>query len=797
MPPSKKQVKPRTFFLNETHELARVEKGGGGRAPQYADISWAAKASQISSSLKKATETVRSSHDPLKDERFFVVARPVPEVEKRSDDKKKAPQGTFKEATDFGGQHAHVFDRLGLDLLQVTEDGKAVVHAQAERMDQLVKRTELLEQLGVREQARWVTIDSFETIPLQLRVDADWLKTLKSHGSVDVVIELQPVLTRVEADRVLRVIADLLAAHDGGKLTGTGSDFSGRHWFRGEASRQSVRAIARDFFSVQAIHSPLFSIAATKRKTRGGARPAQRSATAPAPPDAHALPCVAVVDLGVPTDHRRLADYRRGQFIPADAPKPPIGDHGTFVASRIVFGEHAGMDELAESAGRCSYYDAIVAEYPDGSGDNDRVNDKIVMDAILGVRGAAPDVRVFNLSFGDARPLNTLRAVERHERRLDLQNLDNFVFASDAIVVVAAGNSRPGVIPNPEYPDHYEDATWALGPWACGFNTLVCGSFAPRISTNGLAQDGWPSPFSRVGPGLCDAPIPSFGAEGGNADDTFHSPPGHGVWGFSGAGLAEDRAGTSYAAPILAREAALTLDGLQRFCSPGTQPFGVTARAFLTLVAKRPLFDERINALADRTLGNGQATATRLATPAARSAVVLWQGYVESPSDKVRVQMPIPRDWLAEADKPILRLIVCADPPVNEVARRSWACRRIKPVVHPGHDVRGIRAPHGGHASFPCIDRRYNLTRYKLGNEKEAQGDTWLIDLSYEEIAPYPPGMDFDPRQRVAFAAELYDAAATRVDPQPAMQALPIAASMTRLSVQPAPIRSPVIIRTR
>ncbi len=797
MPPAKRQVKPRTFFLNEKHELARGEKGGGGRAPQYTDIPWAAKASRISHSLKEVANTVRSSRDPLRNERFFVIAHPVPEVEKRSINKKIAPEGTLKEATDFGGQHARVFDRLGLDLLQVTDDGDAVVHAQAERIDQLVQRTETLEELGAREQARWVTIDSFGTIPLQLRVDADWLKTLKPRESSDIVIELQPVLTRVEADSVLRAIAALLASHDGGKLTGTGSDFSGRHWFRGKASRQSVRKIARDFFSVQAIHSPLFSIAAGKRKSRGGARPARQIAAPPPPPDAHALPCVAVVDLGVPTDHRQLADYRRGRFVPTDAPGQPVGDHGAFVASRVVFGEHADLDELVHSTGRCSYYDAIVADYPDGSGRNDRVNDKIVMDAIRGVHGAAPDVRVFNLSIGDKRPLSAFATVERREKRLMLQDLDNFVFASDAIVVVAAGNSRPGVIPNPAYPNHYKDDKWALGPWACGFNTLVCGSFAPRVSTNGLAQDGWPSPFSRVGPGLCGAPVPSFGAEGGDADDAFHYAPGLGVWGFSGAGLPEDRAATSFAAPILASEAALTMDGLQRFCLPGTQPFAVTARAFLTLVAERSWSDDRVKALADRTLGNGRATAARLATPAARSAVLLWQGYIESPSDIVRVQIPIPLDWLATADKPIFRLVVSADPPVNEVAHATWACRKIIPRVRPGHDVRAITAPRGGHASFPCIDRRYNLTRYKPGNEKEAEGDTWLIDLSYEEIAPYPPGMDFDPRQRVAFAAELYDAAATRADPQPAMQALPIAASMTRLSVQPAPIRNPVIVRTR
>ena len=65
------------------------------------------------------------------------------------------------------------------------------------------------------------------------------------------------------------------------------------------------------------------------------------------------------------------------------------------------------------------------------------------------------------------------------------------------------------------------------------------------------------------------------------------------------------------------------------------------------------------------------------------------------------------------------------------------------------------------------------------------------------EVFVYPPGMDFDPRQRVAFAAELIDAGERPVDPQSAMQALPMAASMNRFSVSSAAVRSPVIIRTR
>jgi hypothetical protein len=36
--------------------------------------------------------------------------------------------------------------------------------------------------------------------------------------------------------------------------------------------------------------------------------------------------------------------------------------------------------------------------------------------------------------------------------------------------------------------------------------------------------------------------------------------------------------------------------------------------------------------------------------------------------------------------------------------------------------------------------------------------DLWLLEFSYQELAEYYPGMTFPPQQRVAFAAELYDA---------------------------------------
>jgi hypothetical protein len=210
MPPNE-PTRPKTFFLNETHELSTEDKSGGGRIPEYAGISWAQKAKRINSSMTDAVNAIAASRDPLRTNRYFVVANPEHELQKRSIDKKKAPTGSFSEPTSFGGAHGRVFDRLGLDLLQVTDDGKAVVHGNRERVEQLLTRSKSLGALGAREQVRWATIESFETVPLQLRIDGEWLHSLKGSQPTDVVFELQPVLSRVEADQVLRAINDFCA----------------------------------------------------------------------------------------------------------------------------------------------------------------------------------------------------------------------------------------------------------------------------------------------------------------------------------------------------------------------------------------------------------------------------------------------------------------------------------------------------------------------------------------------------------------------------------------------------------
>lgn len=783
---------PKNFFLNERHELSAVEKGGGGRFQEYVDVPWAQKAKKISTSIRKVIADAQKSVDPLKNDHYFVLAKPQENLHKKSQSKKNADRGFVDESPDFGRQHHRVFGKLGLDLVTVTSTGEAIVHAKAQKLEALMDRAKDLDSLGTREQAQWAVIDLFEAVPVGLRADEEWLNSLSEEKKNDFVIELQPLLGRVDADRVVRSVAELIRGR-AGRVTGSGTDYSGRYWYRAEGLATSVRDVVRDFFSIQSVHSPLYSVAAYPRKAR------QRqtlSAVRESRPiaDTSDLPTVAVVDLGVPADHDRLSPYLRGRLVGPDAVAQAVGDHGSRVAARVVFGDCDSMEQLLTRDGELRFYDVIVA---DGT-DDTRVYDKSVVEASRLVQSVAPDVRVYNFSFGDRLPLGALDEVERREKLTQVQDLDNFIFAHDVAVIVAAGNSQPGVLPSTPYPDHHADPEWALGAWASGYNTWVCGAYVGRLTTDGLVRNlGWPSPFCRVGPGPMKAPIPSFSANGGNCAATYRGAAGLGVWTLSAAGYAEDQMGTSFAAPLIAREAALCLAALRRYCAPGTKPFAVTARAFLALTAVRPVADHRAKLLVEHTLGYGLADSRRLERPIPGSATILWQGTIESPKDKVRVQLPIPKGWLEEAARPELRLLVAYDPPVNLAAQGLWACRKVNCVLKPGPDKKGLmRASSVGSHSYSMIDRTYNLGKYLENSDDHDRDDLWVLELSYDEIFETIPQMVFDPRQRVALAAELVDRGENPTDPQPFVQSLPASASMTRFSA-PAAVSNPVLVRRR
>jgi hypothetical protein len=146
----------------------------------------------------------------------------------------------------------------------------------------------------------------------------------------------------------------------------------------------------------------------------------------------------------------------------------------------------------------------------------------------------------------------------------------------------------------------------------------------------------------------------------------FHGPPGCGK-SLAASSHWEDLSGTSFAAPLLAREAAFALSQLQRVCAQGARPYAVTVKAFLNLTATPPSAAGAAQTLGLPSLGRGVARSTRLAKPRVDTAVLMWQGVLEGPGDVARVTLPIPQRWYKSCEAPQLRLVV------------SWAPRPMRP----------------------------------------------------------------------------------------------------------------------
>ncbi|MBX7207242.1 MAG: hypothetical protein K1X78_02930 [Verrucomicrobiaceae bacterium] len=317
------------------------------------------------------------------------------------------------------------------------------------------------------------------------------------------------------------------------------------------------------------------------------------------------------------------------------------------------------------------------------------------------------------------------------------------------------------------------------------FNALTWGGIARKIAAGGIASEldaDAPSPFTRIGPGFAKSPKPDLCESAGDAGKDYRPIEGGGVWGLDHLSFAKETNGTSFAAPLLAREAAFVLQALQAQCSGDTRPFACTAKAVLAISA----FDvagglqPSLHKLAKRTLGYGLARSEQFTTASRQRARFVWQGIIEHESDIVRVQLPVPLAWLSSAASPLMRMCVSWDTPVNAAAELEWSCRDVEVKLFSDPEAsKGVKGSNRSAAGYPLFTESWNLA---LVGEADLKSDLWVVELSYKQQAAYPAGRIPSVSQRVAFVAELWDDAEEPVDPHSYVQRLPIASSLSRLS---------------
>jgi len=459
----------------------------------------------------------------------------------------------------------------------------------------------------------------------------------------------------------------------------------------------------------------------------------------------------------------------------------PTDSHGSVVATRIVYGDVDLSSDADLPPPSCRFMEIRL-----GNGQPNRIRSESAVTALAAALIAAPDVRVFNISFDSDMRLDDMHTTKRKETLKLIEEIDNLAFDRDVLIVIAAGNSPGGLAPSKPYPQHYDDPAWELLSYPRAFNALTCGGIARKVAAGGLATEmdiDAPSPFTRIGPGFAKSPKPDFCESAGDSGKDYRPVEGGGVWGLDHLISAKETNGTSYAAPLLAREAAFVLQALQAKCVGDTRPFACTAKAVLAISATDVIsgLQPSLHKLAKRTLGQGLARSEQFITVPQERARFVWQGIIEHEDDIVRVQVPVPRAWLNNASAPMMRMCVAWDTPVNAAAELEWGCRdvEVKLFIDPEAE-KGLKGSNRSAAGYPLFTKSWDLAQIRENGEPTS--DQWVVELCYKQQAAYSAGPIPPSSQRVAFVAELWDEDETPVAPHSYVQGLPIASSLSRLS---------------
>ena len=264
---------------------------------------------------------------------------------------------------------------------------------------------------------------------------------------------------------------------------------------------------------------------------------------------------VAIIDSGINGTCSLLAGLvtRSIDELPPGSNGPHMA-HGTFVASRVVYGDDITKVLTRRAHPWCPVIDVQV------TGDDGLGNRISQHAAQLGeilqrvVPALAGETKVFNLSLGVA-------PIADGRYSLLARLIDFLSREYQVLFVISAGNiNDPGTAP----PSHYlAPNTRILFP-AEALLALTVGSIAKYCEADCVAREREIAPYSRRGPGADRALKPEVASHGGNVvwnGNGWTTTPRIAAYGLGRAGThLEYSIGTSYAAPIISQYAARLFD---------------------------------------------------------------------------------------------------------------------------------------------------------------------------------------------------------------------------------------------
>jgi hypothetical protein len=391
-------------------------------------------------------------------------------------------------------------------------------------------------------------------------------------------------------------------------------------------------------------------------------------------------PVIGIIDSGLNSAHPLMEGAVAGAFgVPANLGDDDTKGHGTSVSGIAVFGDLRARIEQGTFEARCFVASAKVVNQHGKFSDEVLVPTR--MDEAIRRLVADYGCRVINISLGDRKRM----AGEKPSPWAAV--LDDLARELDLVIVVSAGNrdnlSKFGDRIADAYPACLRDDEARILEPGTAVNVLTVGSLAHSnglgledeelVGVMPLTEIGWPSPFSRTGPGAGKVIKPDFVDYGGTL--VFDGPtqtlmdgrtkPAAGVISLNQnyiTRMLTSVSGTSFAAPLTAYKAALVRDAFPDASAN-------LVKALLAVSAEWP--DSITGCLADLTdeqkynvIGHGVIDVERALSSDDNRVVLFREDNLDV--DRFAVfEVPVPEQFQSERGRRHIRIALCFDPIVR------------------------------------------------------------------------------------------------------------------------------------
>ncbi len=400
-------------------------------------------------------------------------------------------------------------------------------------------------------------------------------------------------------------------------------------------------------------------------------------------------PLVGIIDSGVSSAHPLLASA----VVAAEALSPAIPDgedrhgHGTMVAALLLHGPlEAAIRRGRPLVPSCGLLSVAVLDaqnnFPEGE-----LWERDLAEAIEWC--AAQGATIINLSLGDRR-----RPFRPPRQTSAAALIDELARRHQLVVVVAAGNATPrDYLPDLNdnvvhtYPSALlSDADSGILDPATAALALTVGGITTAAAATGISgretvlrqpfgAPGWPSPITRHGPGVANSVKPelveragTLGLENNHLVAVDAELGVISARGGDAARLLGTDVGTSFAAPLVARIAALVRTRFPAFTAN-------LVRALILLSTEAPEFGPELDVERDsdrsdairKLLGYGRPRLDRAIESTSHRAVLVAEDSI--PINGVHIyELPVPSSFFESGGERSMEIALAYDPPVR--ARR-------------------------------------------------------------------------------------------------------------------------------